>query len=233
LLVAAGICLVVNASTSALPGPAGPACHIRAQVTRPHVKTVVGEMNNAYPGGKTSFSYGNQADSSISTAVSVNGGPFELGTAKHVSNASGSTGSFTRGGPYARKVIGFFTYDKKRYFCKDRFGDSRKELHVEPVAWEGSIIGGRALPAAINRCRRNSPNTVRVPPGYVFSTSSEHAATWSNAAKVFGAGLSAQSGFSSFVTETITMPKAKGRYYICGSDGPPATASRVFTGLKQ
>lgn len=230
----AGIVLLValSASVGAKPGPGGPPCHIKKQTTKSHVPTVVGEMNMAYAGGKATFTYGQGADSDISTAVSIAHGPFEIDGTKHVSESSTSTGSFTRKGPYARQVVGAFSYQRTKESCMpDRFHPSRLEVHIEPVSWEGSITPGRKLPKTINHCRKNGPYTVKVAPGYVFTTSTETATTWNKGVTVFGVGLHSQSGFSTQVVETLRFPKKKGKYYLCGSDGPPATASRIFTGL--
>jgi len=233
VLLAGTLLLVILSTTAgAKPGPVGPLCINKKSKTKPHVPTVVGEMNMSYAGGSTTFIYGQGADSDISTAVSIAGGPFQIDGTKHVSESSTSTGTFTRNGPYARRVVGSFSYKRTKAFCApDRFHPRRLEVHVEPVSWEGAITPGRALPKALNHCRKDSPWTVRVGRGYRFTTSTETATTWNRGATAFGVGLHSQSGFSTQVTEILQFPQKKGKYYMCGSDGPPATASRIFTGL--
>jgi hypothetical protein len=235
LLVAAAVFLVVNASTSAKPGPGGPPCRVTKTVTKAHVPTVVGEVNMAYRGGKTTFKYGASADSDISYAISVDQGPFHIGGTDHVSQGTSTAATVTHTGRIARQVVADFTYQRQKLVCKNRLNGEIEHIRhrVDAVGWEGNLGYGKQL-HTLDRCVRGGPFTPHpLGANTSFSTTTERAHEWNSGASVFGVGLHATSGYSSFVQEAIQMPPQKGKYYFCGSDNVPNGATRVFTGLKQ
>lgn len=196
---------------------------VRSAVGKPFVRqTVIGELH-VVTGMTGSFSYGRTADSDIGTTFSAGNGPFSVSGSSHIGNSTGSSVTITRTGNFGHRLLSQFRFQRWRYrdSCTGTFDK------VEPVRWEGSGLKiGADVSSLDHHC--TDPNTSSsFPAGSDFDQQSARSSSVSGAATLLGVKVDADSGFSKsvhlhwhFTTDGV----------LCGDDGLPAEAGRVFAG---
>lgn len=70
----------------------------------------------------------------------------------------------------------------------------------------------------------------RFTPDTDFTRNKERAVKWEGAADVFGASLSAQSGYSQWVEGYWKFGSSEAMHVLCGDNGPPKRAAHIFAG---
>jgi Concanavalin A-like lectin/glucanases superfamily len=212
-----------------------PAAGFCLQLTVATGRPVMGETTiaelHAWADTTVTFTYGRTADSTIGVGYSRNGSTgWSLSGSQHVSN-NASARSPSYGPAYGKVERGQFNYQKYKILntC------SGITYKVAPTVWTGGIDnGGANVAAADGHCLDSDYAGKRASwdggSGAAFDTTREKAATYGAAVTVFGAQLSARSGFSSnvhihwhFVTPGVT-------HWLCGSNNVPALAAIVYAG---
>jgi hypothetical protein len=185
-------------------------------------QTVIGELRTPGDTQAASFSYGKRADSEIGVAARGTDGPWSLSGTFHIANAQSAAISQRANSGEHLLVRSRFMYDRYEYFCP-----SGRREKVVPREWFGDV---QAEATAVLGCA----NTPEIRRGHYSSASgfdrdSQKATRWQGAVQVFGASLTAQSGYSQFVQSHWTFG-SQPDHLLCGDNGPPARASRIFAG---
>ncbi|HSS82059.1 MAG TPA: hypothetical protein VLK24_12805 [Gaiellaceae bacterium] len=203
--------------------------------------TTIGELHVAKDAtGKFSYGIGNRADSQISIASSVGG--WHLLGFKHVATNTTTTVAVTNtGDDWARQIRSRFQYGlyKHERSTVDWVTGQRipcgTSYTKEPRVWVGNIELGADLSSKLHLCQTKyaqwstpfSPNTE-------FHRYSGKLQTWQGAASVdLGVGrldLSAWSGASKSVGYDYHFGVAFAVHWLCGTDGWPRFAARIFAG---
>jgi hypothetical protein len=184
--------------------------------------TVIGELRAPDDTVEAFFAYGKRADSEIGVAARGSQGPWGLTGSFHIANTGeGRVTKWADSGQHLL-VTSRFNYDRYEYDCAGR----RREK-VVPRDWMGDIQG---QPTAIRGCAGAPEGRLgRYSGKSRFDRIREKAVRWEGAVSVFGATLTAQSGYSQWVQGQWTFGSAD-MHVLCGDDGPPKTARHIFAG---
>jgi hypothetical protein len=192
--------------------------------------TVVGEFHSDSDTSPESyFHYGQSADTDVSVGVKYSGKNWTLSGEHHVGNQRKKTvGKDGIGSNFHAQMVSDFAYG--RYEAKSSCGLGSHE-EIRPIEWlSGS--DERFYPAP--GCNLDdSERTRKYGPGHFFTRKEQRAERWSGAAEVFGVSLSAQSGYSKWVESHWRFGTNEQTHYLCGSNGDPDRASRIFAGLPE
>lgn len=185
-------------------------------------ETVIGELRTPPDTKTASFVYGKQADSEISIAARGTNGPWEFQGSHHIGNARG--GVITQGASGGEHLVirTRFVYDKFQYTCP-----SGRREKIVPREWLGDVM---AAPVPERGCM-NAPQERlgRYGRDSQFERDRERAVQWAGAATIFGAGLSARSGYSERVHARWEFG-SEPLHLLCGDDAAPWKAKHVFAG---
>jgi hypothetical protein len=197
-------------------------CYGMTLIDRQIAATTIGELRAPGDTTEAAFVYGKRADSAIAVAERSAYGPWAISGTFHLANSqSAAVTQWAHSGEHVL-VRSRFTYDRYEYFCPS----GRKEK-VVPHDWFGDV---QSQPTEVRGCGK-SPEARRGHYGANtgFDRTREKATKWDGAADVFGASLTAQSGYSQFVQGHWTFG-SEGDHLLCGDDGPPAKAQHIFAG---
>jgi len=189
--------------------------------------TTVGELHAAPWASAASFTYGSQADTNVGVAYSSNSGS-TWGISGSVNISNTVTGSATRNVPantwFAYQQQGLFHYiEQQQYDTCLPGGDSN--FQIMATQWDGGLQDGAYVGSS-----DNSPNkyTIALTPAEKWSRISNAAYTYSAAASVFGATISAQSGFSNTVSINYTVDPNYPGGYLYGNDNFPLQSTIIY-----
>jgi hypothetical protein len=186
-------------------------------------ETVIGELRTPPDTVKATFLYGKRADSEISVAARAAKGPWEVSGSHHIGNAQrGAMWQNAAGGQHV-VVRTRFIYDKYEYHC----AIGRREK-VVPREWMGD---GMSESVPERGCMHADEKRLgRYGRDGGFIRDKERAVTWNGAVSVFGASMSARSGYSESVTASWEFG-GQSLHLLCGDDGPPWRSRHVFAGF--
>lgn len=185
--------------------------------------TVVGELNTESDTTSARFVYGegNHADSDISIAAKPNGGRWSLAGTHHIAN-SDETRVFKDAVPMERlRILSSFDYHLYRDRCR------HPSERVMPHGWRTGVSSVAHL---VPDCGGND-NSAEYEPRTGFRRDTNRAATWSGAAEVFGASISARSGYSRYVTVAMEFGD-RPIHTVCGDNAPPNRSHHVYSGIE-
>ncbi len=218
-----------STSNSTSGSPALDSCQYEPRVASSTVSyTKIGALHNTSD-AQAHFTYGQVADSTISAAVSANGtSGWSADGSASISNSQGSAVGITKqDGQWADNgyvLESQFEYVKYHWYSQCTGYEDK--YTVDATQWDGGLIVG-----ANEGSWDNNPTsfTDLYAPGANFSTSSESAYNYGGAVSVFGASLSAQSGFSSYVKESWNFSSsATHNQKLYGENNYPPYARRIF-----
>jgi hypothetical protein len=184
--------------------------------------TVIGELRAPHDTPAASFTYGKRADSEIGVASRGANGPWALEGSFHIANSKAGEIAQRAGSGEHLLVKTRFTYDRYEYTCP-----AGKREKVVPHQWMGDVQSERT---AVRGCAGVPEGRLgRFGPNTDMRRDTDKAARWDGAVSVFGASLSARSGYSKYVKGFWSFG-ADGEHLLCGDDGPPWESSHVFAG---
>lgn len=191
-------------------------------VERQVARTVIGELRTPDDTVEAYFAYGKRADSEIGVATRGSQGAWAGAGSFHVANSDASRASQRAGSNKHLLVTGRFMYERYEFNCP-----AGKRERVVPREWMGDA---QSEPTAVRGCA-GVPETKlgRYTADTDFTRNKEKAVRWDGAAEVFGASLSARSGYSQYV-EGYWKFGAGPMHVLCGDNGPPREAAHIFAG---
>lgn len=184
--------------------------------------TVIGELRAPQDTLESLFVYGERADSEIGVVARGSQGPWGASGSFHIANSDDTdVKQWAKSGEHLL-VTTRFMYDKYEYSCP-----SGRREKIVPREWMGDI---QSRPAAVRGC-------AGVPEGRMghfgrdteFDRVRERAVEWNGAVSVFGAELTARSGYSRWVRGHWKFGSGDS-HPLCGDDGPPKRAGHIFAG---
>lgn len=184
--------------------------------------TTIGELRAPADTIGARFVYGERADSEIGIAQRGAHEPWSLKGSFHIANSEDSEVAQRAASNEHLLVTGRFIYDKYEYHCPT----GRREK-VVPREWMGDI---QSQPTAVRGCAGfPEDKTGRYGQGTEFKRDREKAVKWEGAVSVFGAALTARSGYSRWTRGHWKFGVAP-LHVLCGDDGPPKRAGHIFAG---
>jgi hypothetical protein len=183
--------------------------------------TKVGEINAEGDTAENLFVYGegNTADSDISVAVKGRG-PWQLTGTHHV-----GTSDVARIGHHGGQLESmWFSSGFDYHLMRDECNREKVIVHQ----WRGGI---ERHPQINQGCTVEPYRGNREPygAGDFFERSANRAVTWTAAAEIFGASLTASSGFSEEVHMRLKFGSER-LHWVCGDDDVAILSKRVFSG---
>jgi hypothetical protein len=184
--------------------------------------TVVGELNTESDTISARFVYGegNHADSDISIAAKPNGGRWSLAGTHHIANSDETRVFKEAVAMESLRISSSFDYHLYRDRCRN------PSYRVVPHGWR---TGVRSVAHLVPDCGGND-NRADYEPRSGFRRDTNRAATWSGAAEVFGASISARSGYSRYVTVEMEFGE-RPIHTVCGDNAPPNRSHHVYSGI--
>jgi hypothetical protein len=191
-------------------------------VERQVAHTIIGELRTPEDTVEAFFAYGKRPDSEIGVAGRASGGSCSGAGSFHIANADDTRVSQRAGSGKHLLVRTRFMYERYEYSCP-----SGKREKVVPSEWMGDV---QAEPTTVRGCA-GVPETRlgRFTPETDFTRNKEKAIRWEGAVDIFGASLSARSGYSQWV-EGYWKFGAADMHVLCGDNGPPKRAGHIFAG---
>lgn len=191
-------------------------------------QTVIGELNNAYRDTKAWWAYGLNGTSEFSVGV-ISGDDISLDGSVSVKNADGSTVEAGPVGLYSRRQYSEFQFEKTR---KSSGCTGVVKHEVRAIKWLGDGTSKKQR-GAIRVCSKTDRlKTAIHEGGRGYRRDREDATEWEGGANVYGIGLNVKSGYSKAVRAKWKFGGPRKRlHYLCGDDGPPTEAGRIFSGL--
>jgi hypothetical protein len=184
--------------------------------------TVVGELRAPHDTVEALFVFGERADSEIGIADRGSNGPWGLDGSFHIANSGqGAVKNWADSGEHLL-VTGRFMYDRFEQSCP-----SGRREKVVPREWMGDV---QSQPAAARGCAGVPEDRLgRYTAKSGFDRIKEKAVRWDGAVSVFGASLTAQSGYSRWVQSHWKFGSAP-MHLLCGDNGPPIKARHIYAG---
>lgn len=184
--------------------------------------TVIGELRAPHDTLEAIFTYGQRADTEIGVGGKGEHGPWKASGSYHIANSEDTIVKQWAGSGEHRLVTSRFMYERYEMRCSS--GRSEK---IVPREWMGDI---QSQPTAVRGCAGFPEGKLgRYTAGSAFDRIKEKAVRWEGAASVFGAELSARSGYSRWVQGHWRFGAAP-MHVLCGNDGPPKRAGHIFAG---
>jgi hypothetical protein len=186
-------------------------------------QTIIGELRAPPDTQLASFTYGKRADSDIGAVSRAVGGRWGAAGSFHIANAQGTEVTQRANSGEHLLVRSRFMYHRYEYNCSS----GRRET-VVPRDWFGDV---QSQPTAVLGCA-NAPEARRGHYGAStsFNREREKATRWDGAVDIFGASLTARSGYSNYVKSHWDFGR-EADHLLCGDNGPPWAAGRIFAGL--
>jgi hypothetical protein len=184
--------------------------------------TVIGELRAPHDTLDAFFTYGKRADSEIGVATRGSQGPWGLSGSFHIANSDDTHVTKWADSGEHLLVTTRFKYDKFEHTCP-----SGRREKVVASEWMGDA---QAHATAIRGCAGAPEDRLgRFTAKTGFDRIREKAVQWEGAASVFGASLTARSGYSQWVQGHWRFGPAD-MHLLCGEDGPPKRAGHIFAG---
>jgi len=184
--------------------------------------TVIGELRAPDDTETATFAYGKRADSEIGVASQGGQGPWALSGSFHIANSQ--AGEITQRATSGQHLLvrSRFRYDRYEYFCP-----SGRREKVVARDWLGDY---QSEPTAVRGCAGAPEGRLgRYGPDGSFHRIREKAVQWDGAVDVFGASLTARSGYSQYVRGDWSFGGAP-EHLLCGDNGGPLVARHIFAG---
>ena len=184
--------------------------------------TIIGELRAPDDTVEAFFAYGKRADSEIGVAGRGAHGPWSGSGSFHIANADDTAVTQWANSGQHLLVRSRFEYGRYEYNC----AGGRREK-VTPESWLGDV---QSEPTAVRGCA-GAPEGRRgkFGPNSDMRRNRENAARWEGAVGVFGASLTARSGYSKYVQGYWRFGQAQD-HLLCGDDGPPKEARHIYAG---
>jgi hypothetical protein len=184
--------------------------------------TVIGEVRAPHDTLEAVFVYGERADSEIGISGRGEHGPWSMSGSFHIANSEDTEVKQWAGSGEHRLVTSRFMYDKYEHRCP-----SGRREKVVPREWMGDV---QSEPTAIRGCAGAPERRLgRYGDNTAFNRDRERAVRWDGAVSVFGASLTARSGYSRWVHGHWRFGSAP-LHLLCGDNGPPKMAGHIFAG---
>jgi len=188
--------------------------------------TVIGELHK-WKDATASFTYGQTADSDIGAESRDSGGNWEVESAVHISNSRSASVTWSGGDTnsmFGRQLTTNFQYEDQLWG-----GTACSFEYVRSVGWNGGATWGGDVSSWDNHCD-TSPYGDVYKAGSNFDRSSSRAHNYRVGATVWGLGLTAQSGYSTFVKEHWSFGSAQLNHWMCGDNAHETTSAIVYAG---
>jgi hypothetical protein len=188
--------------------------------------TVVGELHK-WKDATASFTYGQTADSDIGAQSRDSGSNWTVESAVHISNSRSASVSWSGGdvnNMFGRQLTTNFQYEDQLWG-----GTACSFEYVRSVGWNGGATWGGDVSTWDNHCD-TSPYGDVYKSGSRFDRSSSRAHNYRVGATVWGLGLTAQSGYSTFVKEHWSFGSAQLNHWMCGDNAHETTSAIVYAG---
>jgi hypothetical protein len=203
----------------------GPSCYAQTTVlsTTP-ANVIIGNLHTTNMTG--TFTYGTRSDSDIGVGVSSDGINWKSSGSVHVSNTVSSQVTVRAGNEFGYRIVSPFDFQKTKTVCVGIPG-LPPSYKVKVKQWRGGYTLGANVHHLDHQCNTTYAAN-RVPMGVgSFKRTSSRATNYKAGVTVFGFTLSAKSGYSTSVAATwnFSVPGV-----LCGTDGPPTTATTVLAG---
>jgi len=188
--------------------------------------TVVGELHK-WKDATASFTYGQTADSDIGAQSRESNGDWSVESAVHISNSRSA--SVTWSGGDANSTFGRWLTTNFQYEDQLWGGAYCSFEYVRSVGWNGGATWGGDVSTWDNHCD-TSPYGDVYKAGSKLDRSSSRAHNYRTGATVWGLGLTAQSGYSTFVKEHWSFGSAQLNHWMCGDNAHETTSAIVYAG---
>jgi hypothetical protein len=197
-------------------------CYGLTKIGTEIVSTVIGELRAPHDTLEALFIYGQRADSEIGVAERASHGPWGASGSFHIANSEDTdVRQWANTGEHLL-VTTRFMYGRYEYFCP-----AGRWEKVVPQEWMGDV---QSQPTVVRGCAGVPEGRLgRYTANSEFNRNKEKAVKWEGAASVFGASLTARSGYSRWVQGHWKFGSA-GMHLLCGDDGPPKRAGHIFAG---
>ena len=184
--------------------------------------TVIGELRAPDDTLEAFFAYGKRADSEIGVAGRGSHGPWSGSGSFHIANADDTAVTQWANSGQHLLVRSRFEYGRYEFTCP-----SGRREEVVPEKWMGDV---QSEPTGVRGCA-GAPERRRgkFGPNSDMKRNRENAARWEGAVGVFGASLTARSGYSKYVQGYWRFGPAHD-HVLCGDDGPPKEAKHIYAG---
>jgi hypothetical protein len=191
-------------------------------VERQVAGTVIGELRAPDDTLEAFFAYGKRADSEIGIAGRGAHGPWSGSGSFHIANADDTAITQWANSGQHLLVRSRFEYGRYEFNCP-----SGRREKVVAEKWMGDV---QSEPTAVRGCAGAPEKRV----GHFGQNSDmrrnrENAARWEGAVGVFGASLTARSGYSKYVQGYWHFGPASD-HVLCGDDGSPREAQHIYAG---
>jgi hypothetical protein len=193
---------------------------------------IIGELNNAYPDTRADFTYGERADSWVTTKIEVGAGGFKFHGWHHVDNSrEAETGKRDARGPYARRMRSNFYFEEAVVHVCPHPGSGSTYEEVRAVRWSGGL-STRTQSGTLYVCYGGND----YPTDSFFRRASKRAVKWGPGVTLelpggISVGLESISGFSRWVRTHYDFGSGTSRHRLCGSGGRDETmAGRIYSG---
>jgi hypothetical protein len=188
--------------------------------------TVIGELHK-WKDATASFTYGQTADSDIGAQSRESNGNWTVEAAIHISNSRSASVSWSGGAAnrtFGRQLTSNFQYEEQLWggaYCSF--------LYVRSVGWNGGATWGGDVSTWDDKCD-TSPYGDVYKAGTSFDRNSSRAHNYRTGATVFGLGLTAQSGYSTYVKQHWSFGTAYTNHWMCGDHAHETTSAIVYAG---
>jgi len=188
--------------------------------------TVVGELHK-WKDATASFTYGQTADSDIGAQSRETNGDWTVESAIHISNSRSAAVSWSGGAAnstFGRQLTSNFQYEDQLWggaYCSFQY--------VRSVGWNGGATWGGDVSTWDDQCD-TSPYGDVYKAGTSLDRNSSRAHDYRTGATVFGLGLTAQSGYSTYVKQHWSFGTAYTNHWMCGDHAHETTSAIVYAG---
>jgi hypothetical protein len=188
--------------------------------------TIIGEFHTG-ANTKGYFTYGTTSDSDISVGYNYGKG-WSVGGTGHVGNSHATYIRFNAHSNFHHQLKSTFRYIHWHLTLGPSCADSKRwgqrYLKVTPASWQSGSAVGAAVGGIF--CRGGDGRRSFAPDSD-FYRGSRRSYTYGNAAKAWGASLSATSGYSKFVDMNYHFGDSKkAPHYLCGR--PDILSSKII-----
>lgn len=174
------------------------------------------------------FTYGRSADSDIGVGFAQTGQGWHVSGSVHVGNTNSSNVGWQKGSNVGRRLQSQFKYMLYRWVsCVNP--DKTVSHEINAQAWTSGARNGQKNGALDNHCD-NSRFKAVFGKGTHFDRTSNTAVTFNGAVSIFGASLTAQSGYSTWVQSHWNFGDRTKAHVLCGSDNYIGYSHRIYAG---
>lgn len=198
--------------------------------------TVIGEFHK-WKDTSGTFTYGKRADSDIGGSISYDGTNWSATAAVKISNSASVAVTFSFPNndtdTFGRQLRSQFRYVKEFNEIVGPGGYYNSWTSIRATQWNtGGDYNGKDKTNEDGHCDTR-PNRVSFGKNMSLTRDSLSAYTYSAAVTAFGVGLTAKSGYSTYVQSQWKFGNQYNTYWACGSNAMPGSAHIVYMGPNQ